>query len=65
MNANIPPATDGGFARWLAWRAGEMLLALRDEQGFNESPPSRPAPTARTQPIRTRFEPTATSCRTS
>jgi 3'(2'), 5'-bisphosphate nucleotidase len=36
MNANIPPATDGGFARWLAGRAGEMLLALRDEQGFND-----------------------------
>ena len=34
MNANIPPATDGGFARWLAGRAGEMLLALRDELGF-------------------------------
>jgi 3'(2'), 5'-bisphosphate nucleotidase len=32
--ANIPPATDGGFARWLAGRAGEMLLALRDKQGF-------------------------------
>ncbi len=50
MNANIPPATDGGFARWLAGRAGEMLLALRGEQGFNESPPSRPAPAARTHP---------------
>ena len=36
MNANIPPATDGGFARWLAGRAGEMLLALRAEQGFND-----------------------------
>jgi 3'(2'), 5'-bisphosphate nucleotidase len=50
MNANIPPATDSGFARWLAGRAGEMLLALRDEQGFGESLPSRPAPAARTRP---------------
>jgi 3'(2'), 5'-bisphosphate nucleotidase len=36
VNANIPPATDGGFARWLAGRAGDMLLALRTEQGFND-----------------------------
>jgi 3'(2'), 5'-bisphosphate nucleotidase len=36
VNANIPPATDGGFARWLAGRAGEMLLALRAEQGFSD-----------------------------
>jgi 3'(2'), 5'-bisphosphate nucleotidase len=36
VNTNIPPATDGGFARWLAGRAGAMLLALRDELGFND-----------------------------
>src|SRR5262249_52949223 len=30
----IPPATDGGFARWLAGRAGEMLLRLREQMGF-------------------------------
>ena len=32
----VPPATDGGFARWLASRAGELLLALREEQGFGD-----------------------------
>src|SRR6185437_4718347 len=36
MNVNIPPATDSGFARWLAGRAGEMLLTLRDELGFGD-----------------------------
>jgi 3'(2'), 5'-bisphosphate nucleotidase len=30
----MPPSTDGGFARWLAGQAGELLLALRDELGF-------------------------------
>jgi 3'(2'), 5'-bisphosphate nucleotidase len=34
MNQTVPPATDGGFARWLARRAGEMLLNLREEMGF-------------------------------
>lgn len=29
-----PPADDAAFARWLAERAGERLLALRAEQGF-------------------------------
>jgi 3'(2'), 5'-bisphosphate nucleotidase len=29
MNSELPPATDGGFARWLAGRAGDLLLGLR------------------------------------
>ena len=36
MNVNLPPATDGGFARWLAGRAGQMLLALREDLGFGD-----------------------------
>jgi 3'(2'), 5'-bisphosphate nucleotidase len=36
MNQTVPPATDGGFARWLAGRAGEMLLNLRQEMGFGD-----------------------------
>jgi 3'(2'), 5'-bisphosphate nucleotidase len=36
MNQTVPPATDGGFARWLAGRAGEMLLNLRAEMGFGD-----------------------------
>jgi 3'(2'), 5'-bisphosphate nucleotidase len=30
----MPPSTDGGFARWLAGQAGELLLSIRDELGF-------------------------------
>jgi 3'(2'), 5'-bisphosphate nucleotidase len=37
VNSNIPPATDGGFARWLAGRAGDLLLGLRDELGFGDA----------------------------
>jgi len=29
-----PPVIDGAFARWLAQRAGQLLLATRAEQGF-------------------------------
>jgi 3'(2'), 5'-bisphosphate nucleotidase len=29
MVHDLPPATDGGFARWLAGRAGDLLLDLR------------------------------------
>ncbi|WP_432834951.1 3'(2'),5'-bisphosphate nucleotidase CysQ [Dactylosporangium sp. CA-092794] len=32
--ADLPPATDGGFARWLAQRAGDLLLKLREEMGY-------------------------------
>jgi 3'(2'), 5'-bisphosphate nucleotidase len=32
----VPPATDGGFARWLAGRAGDLLLNLRAELGFGD-----------------------------
>jgi 3'(2'), 5'-bisphosphate nucleotidase len=31
---DLPPATDGGFARWLAQRAGDLLLKLREEMGY-------------------------------
>src|SRR3954471_18669983 len=31
---DLPPATDGGFARWLAQRAGDLLLKLREELGY-------------------------------
>jgi len=31
-----PPATDAGLARWLAWRAGEILVALRAEIGHDD-----------------------------
>jgi len=30
----MPPTVDGAFARWLAERVGQMLLALRTEVGF-------------------------------
>ena len=29
-----PPMIDGAFARWLASRAGQALLDLRDGDGF-------------------------------
>ncbi|GAA0739025.1 3'(2'),5'-bisphosphate nucleotidase CysQ [Dactylosporangium roseum] len=32
--SDLPPATDGGFARWLAQRAGDLLLKLREEMGY-------------------------------
>ena len=32
----IPPATDHGLARWLALRAGQLLLAVRDELGAGD-----------------------------
>jgi 3'(2'), 5'-bisphosphate nucleotidase len=31
---DAPPASDAGLARWLAGRAGELLLALRSELGY-------------------------------
>src|SRR5258706_9745047 len=31
---DLPPATDGGFARWLAQRSGDLLLKLREEMGY-------------------------------
>jgi 3'(2'), 5'-bisphosphate nucleotidase len=31
-----PPADDAGFAAWLAGRAGELLLRLREEIGFDD-----------------------------
>ncbi len=31
-----PPVVDGAFARWLAGRAGEILLRLREERGFDD-----------------------------
>ncbi|WP_238008008.1 3'(2'),5'-bisphosphate nucleotidase CysQ [Dactylosporangium sp. AC04546] len=33
---DLPPATDGGFARWLAQRAGDLLLKLREEMGYSD-----------------------------
>ncbi|WLS46301.1 inositol monophosphatase family protein [Micromonospora profundi] len=32
-----PPMIDGAFARWLASRAGQALLALREELGFADA----------------------------
>ncbi|MEV6515150.1 inositol monophosphatase family protein [Micromonospora chalcea] len=32
-----PPMIDGGFARWLASRAGQVLTALRTELGFADA----------------------------
>jgi 3'(2'), 5'-bisphosphate nucleotidase len=32
----MPSAVDGAFARWLADQAGELLLHLRDEMGFED-----------------------------
>ena len=32
----MPPAVDGAFARWLAQGAGDLLLQLRDEMGFDD-----------------------------
>src|SRR5262245_55636765 len=34
MQKTMPPATDGGFARWLAGRAADLLLELREQMGF-------------------------------
>jgi 3'(2'), 5'-bisphosphate nucleotidase len=31
-----PPVADAAFARWLAGRAGELLLRLRQERGFDD-----------------------------
>lgn len=33
MVSAVPPATDHGLARWLAWRAGLQLMRLRSEFG--------------------------------
>jgi 3'(2'), 5'-bisphosphate nucleotidase len=32
-----PPPTDGAFARWLADRAGQLLLRVRDEVGYADA----------------------------
>jgi 3'(2'), 5'-bisphosphate nucleotidase len=32
----MPPAVDGAFARWLAQGAGDLLLRLREEMGFDD-----------------------------
>ena len=32
----MPPVEDGAFAVWLARQAGDLLLALRDELGFDD-----------------------------
>ena len=32
----MPSAVDGAFARWLADGAGDLLLRLRDEMGFDD-----------------------------
>jgi 3'(2'), 5'-bisphosphate nucleotidase len=34
--SDLPPPTDAGFAAWLAGRAGELLLDLRDEMAFDD-----------------------------
>jgi 3'(2'), 5'-bisphosphate nucleotidase len=31
-----PPADDAGFAAWLASRAGDLLVGLREERGFDD-----------------------------
>jgi 3'(2'), 5'-bisphosphate nucleotidase len=36
-----PPASDGGFARWLAGRAAALLLELREEMGHVDPPALR------------------------
>ena len=32
----MPSAVDGAFARWLADGAGDLLLRLRDDMGFDD-----------------------------
>jgi 3'(2'), 5'-bisphosphate nucleotidase len=32
----MTPVTDGGFARWLAGKAGDLLVDLREELGFSD-----------------------------
>jgi 3'(2'), 5'-bisphosphate nucleotidase len=32
----LPPASDGGFARWLAVQAGDLLVRLREELGYGD-----------------------------
>jgi 3'(2'), 5'-bisphosphate nucleotidase len=34
--SELPPVTDAGFAAWLAGRAGELLLRLREELGHDD-----------------------------
>lgn len=38
-----PPEADAAFARWLASRAGELLLRLREERGFDDQAALRAA----------------------
>jgi 3'(2'), 5'-bisphosphate nucleotidase len=38
-----PPATDAGFARWLAGRAGDLLVGLRADLGFADADALRAA----------------------
>ncbi|MGE5827478.1 MAG: inositol monophosphatase family protein, partial [Micromonosporaceae bacterium] len=35
MTSDIPPESDGGFARWAALRAGAVLREVRAEVGFD------------------------------
>ncbi|MBT8225607.1 MAG: 3'(2'),5'-bisphosphate nucleotidase CysQ [Dactylosporangium sp.] len=43
MASTVPPATDHGLARWLAWRSGQRLLALRARIGYADPPALRDA----------------------
>src|SRR5690349_21012507 len=35
-NGGTPPVIDAAFARWLADRAGQLLLRVRDEVGYDD-----------------------------
>jgi 3'(2'), 5'-bisphosphate nucleotidase len=37
MTQGNPPTLDGAFARWLAARAGDLLLSIREELGFHDA----------------------------
>jgi 3'(2'), 5'-bisphosphate nucleotidase len=43
MVSEVPPATDHGLARWLAWRSGATLMALRSEDDHGDAATLRDA----------------------
>src|SRR4051794_4741995 len=36
-DGGTPPAVDGEFARWLAARAGQVLMEVRERVGFDDA----------------------------
>src|SRR2546421_495236 len=49
--ADSAPAADAAFARWLAGRAGDLLLGLRDRTGHGDPDALRAAADAQSQEL--------------